>query len=136
MKAYFPGRNVRQLRRKAQRENKSNPERMYDAVMKRKPMGELTGGELKLTADYKYLAKSSGFNSTEPYDHEVKFLADLKEEQKRQAEEDRQAALAAAAAPDAAEFVDAGMDMDAEVDEEMGAELAEYEEEDENAEFL
>lgn len=41
MKAYFPGRNVRQLRRKGQRENKSNPERMNDAVMNRKPMGEL-----------------------------------------------------------------------------------------------
>ncbi|BEI86756.1 hypothetical protein CcaverHIS002_0701020 [Cutaneotrichosporon cavernicola] len=124
MKAYFPGRNVRQLRRKAQRENKSNPERMYDAVMNRKPM------------DYKYLAKSSGFNSTEPYDHEHKFLADLKEEQLRQAEEDRQAALAAKNAPQVAEFGDVGMEMDVEVDEDAYDGLEEWGEEDENAEFV
>lgn len=40
MKAYFPGRSVRQLKNKGTRENRNNPQRMTDAILNRKPMGE------------------------------------------------------------------------------------------------
>jgi transcription factor TFIIIB component B'' len=39
MKAYFPGRSVRQLKNKGSRENRVNTQRMTDAIMNRKPMG-------------------------------------------------------------------------------------------------
>lgn len=44
MKAYFPGRNVRQLKKKGHRENKANPQRMTECILgRRKSMGELYG---------------------------------------------------------------------------------------------
>lgn len=45
MKAYFPGRNVRQLKKKGHRENKANPERMTECILgRRKTMGEWSWG--------------------------------------------------------------------------------------------
>ena len=42
MKAYFPGRTVKQLKRKGLRENRENFTRMTAAILNRRPLGEYT----------------------------------------------------------------------------------------------
>ncbi|RSH86794.1 Transcription factor TFIIIB component B [Apiotrichum porosum] len=71
MKAYFPGRSVRQLKNKGTRENRNNPQRMTDAILNRKPM------------DKEYLAKSAGFNVETPYDRENAFFEEVAKEKER-----------------------------------------------------
>ncbi|WVF71408.1 hypothetical protein IAT40_006212 [Kwoniella sp. CBS 6097] len=58
MKAYFPGRTVKQLKLKGLRENKSNPDKMTAAIMARKPL------------DKEYLTKSAGYDPTRAWDRE------------------------------------------------------------------
>lgn len=71
MKAYFPGRSVRQLKNKGLKENRANPDRMNEAIFNRKPI------------DTEYLAKASGFNTEDPYDRENAFLKEVAEEKER-----------------------------------------------------
>ena len=71
MKAYFPGRSVRQLKNKGLKENRANPDRMNEAIFNRKPI------------DTEYLAKASGFNTADPYDRENAFLKEVAEEKER-----------------------------------------------------
>jgi len=40
MKAYFPGRDVKQLKRKGLRENRDNTARMTAAILNRRPLGQ------------------------------------------------------------------------------------------------
>ncbi|WVQ99454.1 hypothetical protein IAU59_006589 [Kwoniella sp. CBS 9459] len=58
MKAYFPGRTVKQLKLKGLRENRSNSEKMTAAIMARKPL------------DKDYLTKAAGYDSTRAWDRE------------------------------------------------------------------
>lgn len=71
MKAYFPGRTVRQLKNKGLKENRANPDRMNEAIFNRKPI------------DTEYLAKASGFNIEDNYDRENAFLKEVAEEKER-----------------------------------------------------
>ncbi|WVR06963.1 hypothetical protein IAU60_003999 [Kwoniella sp. DSM 27419] len=58
MKAYFPGRTIKQLKLKGLRENRANPDRMTEAILARKPM------------DKAYLTKSAGYNPNKAWDRE------------------------------------------------------------------
>ncbi|OCF36799.1 hypothetical protein I316_01395 [Kwoniella heveanensis BCC8398] len=58
MKAYFPGRTVKQLKLKGLRENKSNPDKMTAAIMARKPL------------DKEYLTKAAGYDPNRAWDRE------------------------------------------------------------------
>lgn len=71
MKAYFPGRTMRQLKNKGLRENRENPTRMNDAIFNRKPI------------DKEYLTKSSGYNAELPFDREKAFFEEVAQEKER-----------------------------------------------------
>lgn len=71
MKAYFPGRSVRQLKNKGLKENRANPDRMNEAIFNRKPI------------DTEYLSKAAGFNTEAPYDREDAFLKEVAEEKEK-----------------------------------------------------
>ncbi|KAL7421826.1 hypothetical protein Q5752_003597 [Cryptotrichosporon argae] len=73
MKAYFPGRTVKQLKGKGLRENRDNPARMADAIFNRKPI------------DKAYLARSAGFDIDRPYDRERAFIKEVVEDMERAA---------------------------------------------------
>jgi transcription factor TFIIIB component B'' len=40
MKAFFPGRSIAQIKRKGLRENAKNPEKVTQAILAKKPIGE------------------------------------------------------------------------------------------------
>lgn len=41
MKAFFPGRSIAQIKRKGLRENAKHPEKVTQAILARRPIGEL-----------------------------------------------------------------------------------------------
>ncbi|WWC70069.1 uncharacterized protein I206_104015 [Kwoniella pini CBS 10737] len=66
MKAYFPGRTIKQLKMKGVRENRSNPDKMTAAILARKPI------------DKEYLTKSAGYDPTKPWDKEEALFEEAK----------------------------------------------------------
>ncbi|WRT66436.1 uncharacterized protein IL334_003392 [Kwoniella shivajii] len=66
MKAYFPGRTIKQLKLKGLRENRANPEKMTRAILARKPM------------DKAYLSKSAGYDPLKPWDKEQALFEEAK----------------------------------------------------------
>ncbi|WWC62036.1 uncharacterized protein I303_104624 [Kwoniella dejecticola CBS 10117] len=66
MKAYFPGRTIRQLKMKGNRENRANPDKMTAAILARRPI------------DKEYLTKSAGYDPTKPWDKEEALFEEAK----------------------------------------------------------
>ncbi|WVW83982.1 hypothetical protein I302_106006 [Kwoniella bestiolae CBS 10118] len=71
MKAYFPGRTIKQLKLKGLKENRINPEKMTAAILARKPL------------DKDYLTKSSGFDATRAWDKEEALFEEAKNDADR-----------------------------------------------------
>ncbi|KAK6910032.1 hypothetical protein I203_104061 [Kwoniella mangroviensis CBS 8507] len=71
MKAYFPGRTIKQLKLKGLKENRLNPDKMTAAILARRPL------------DKEYLTKSSGFDPTRPWDKEEALFEEAKSDADR-----------------------------------------------------
>lgn len=99
MKAWFPGRSVAQIKKKGLRENAKNPERVTEAILARKPIGEYPFLDLQYLylslsyADYflddHYLKKSAGYDPDRPWDAEEALFAEAKRDMERLKAEDR-----------------------------------------------
>ncbi|WWC89264.1 uncharacterized protein L201_004185 [Kwoniella dendrophila CBS 6074] len=71
MKAYFPGRTIKQLKLKGLKENRINPDKMTAAILARKPL------------DMEYLSKSAGYDSTRSWDKEEALFEEAKNDADR-----------------------------------------------------